>query len=224
MLWCFKDDWCAVIIISRVIVLVTSLKQQSHWHKLIEFMAFRNKFKLVLKELALYLSDNPQSILPQYQPMQVAIGQCVQCILTFDTCIGRYWDMDWRWIGGSVDDWQFFLYLWLISGKDMVLYRSYWHRIGVFVSYWWIVVMPDSLIFCPATGLLRKLAFYWYRFGSELAMCLLDWAGWRWWWFLFCLPNQTFVRFFWITSLNQLYIYTILCTITHICVFTHKLV
>ena len=45
-----------------------------------------------------------------------------------------------------------------------------------------------------------------------------------WWWFLFCLPNQTFVRFFWITSLNQLYIYTILCTITHICVFTHKLV
>ena len=88
--------------------LVTSLKQQIHWHKLIEFMAFRNKFKLVLKELALYLSDNPQSILPQYQPMQVAIGQCVQCILTFDTCIGRYWDMDWRWIGGSVDDWQFF--------------------------------------------------------------------------------------------------------------------
>ena len=133
-------------------------------------------------------------------------------------------DMDWRWIGGSVDDWQFYLYLWLISGKDMVLYRSYWHRIGVFVSYWWIVVMPDSLIFCPATGLLRKLAFYWYRFGSELAMCLLDWAGWRWWWFLFCLPNQTFVRFFWITSFNQLYIYTILCTITHICVFTHKLV
>ena len=141
-----------------------------------------------------------------------ASGQCVQCILTFDTCIGRYWDMDWRWIGGSVDDWQFFLYLWLISGKDMVLYRSYWHRIGVFVSYWWIVVMPDSLIFCPATGLLRKLAFYWYRFGSELAMCLLDWAGWRWWWFLFCLPNQTFVRFFWITSLNQLYFYTILRT------------
>ena len=84
--------------------------------------------------------------------------------------------------------------------------------------------LVDSLIFCPATGLLRKLAFYWYRFGSELAMCLLDWAGWRWWWFLFCLPNQTFVRFFWITSFNQLYIYTILCTITHICVFTHKLV
>ena len=91
----------------------TSLKQQSHWHKLIEFMAFRNKFKLVLKELALYLSDNPQSILPQYQPMQVAIGQCVQCILTFDTCIGRYWDMDWRigrWLTvfsvPVVDKWQ----------------------------------------------------------------------------------------------------------------------
>ena len=80
----------------------TSLKQQSHWHKLIEFMAFRNKFKLVLKELALYLSDNPQSILPQYQPMQVAIGQCVQCILTFDTCISRYWDC--IWIGGGLAD------------------------------------------------------------------------------------------------------------------------
>ena len=189
----------------------TSLRQQSHWHKLIEFMAFRNKFKLVLKELALYLSDNPQPILPQYRPMQVANVFNVFLHLTLALAgigIGYGLAVDWR-IGRWL---TVFLYLWLISGKEMVLYRSYWHWIGVFVPYWWIVVMPDSLIFCPATGLLRKLAFYWYRFGSELAMCLLDWAGWRWWWFLFCLPNQTFVRFFWITSLNQLYFYTILRT------------
>ena len=60
------------------------------------------QIQVSVKELALYLSDNPQSILPQYQSMQVAIGQCVQCILTFDTCIGRYWD--WIWIGGGLAD------------------------------------------------------------------------------------------------------------------------
>ena len=95
----------------------TSLRQQSHWHKLIEFMAFWNKFKLVLKKLALlYLSDNPQPILPQYRPMQVANVFNVFLHLTLALAgigIGYGLAVDWRigrWLTvlsvPVVDKWQ----------------------------------------------------------------------------------------------------------------------
>ena len=47
---------------------IPTSKEPSHRHKLTEVMAILNKSKLVL-----YQSDNPQPILPQYRPMQVAV-------------------------------------------------------------------------------------------------------------------------------------------------------
>ena len=55
-----------------------------HRHKLTEVMAILNKSKLVL-----YQSDNPQPILPQYRPMQVAKRVLIQGTRTL--CCTHHW-------------------------------------------------------------------------------------------------------------------------------------